>query len=190
MGNLSYINVDSFTVEDPIIQLNTGPNGAPLSIDNNFDSGVSTNYYDTADRRTFFGRKDSSGFFEYFSNVDSETGNVITGTYGTIKSGNLQLVSAATVGTSPAAAARCSSASKPSASTGAAAGRSAVPRRGPSTMREARLLALVQAPTDNTMKFAGARARQEAHGVRGEDDEGEEQGQHDLHVGGLHGGEA
>jgi hypothetical protein len=99
MGNLSYINVDSFTVEDPIIQLNTGPNGAPLSIDNNFDSGVSTNYYDTADRRTFFGRKDSSGYFEYFSNVTSETGNVITGTYGTIKSGNLELVSAATVGT-------------------------------------------------------------------------------------------
>jgi hypothetical protein len=99
LGNLSYINVDSFTVEDPIIQLNTGPNGAPLSVDNNFDSGVSTNYFDTADRRTFFGRKDSSGFFEYFSNVDSETGNVVTGTYGTIKSGNLQLVSSATVGT-------------------------------------------------------------------------------------------
>jgi len=99
LGNLSYINVDTFIVEDPIIQLNTGPNGAPLSIDKNFDSGVSTNYYDTADRRTFFGRKDSSGFFEYFSNVDSETGNVITGTYGTIKSGNLELVSAATVGT-------------------------------------------------------------------------------------------
>ena len=99
LGNLSYINVDSFTVEDPIIQLNTGPNGAPLSVDNNFDSGVSTNYYDGADRKTFFGRKDSSGFFEYFSNVDSETGNVVTGTYGTIKSGNLQLVSAATVGT-------------------------------------------------------------------------------------------
>ena len=99
LGNLSYINVDSFTVEDPIIQLNTGPNGAPLSVDNNFDSGVSTNYFDTADRRTFFGRKDSSGFFEYFSNVTNETGNVVTGTYGTIKSGNLQLVSAATIGT-------------------------------------------------------------------------------------------
>lgn len=98
LGNLSYINVDSFTVEDPIIQLNTGPNGSPLSVDNNFDSGVSTNYFDTADRRTFFGRKDSSGFFEYFSNVDSETGNVVTGTYGTIKTGNLQLVSAATIG--------------------------------------------------------------------------------------------
>jgi hypothetical protein len=99
LGNLSYINVDSFIVEDPIIQLNTGPNGAPLSSDNNFDSGVTTHYYDTAYRSTFFGRKDSSGFFEYFSNVDSETGNVVTGTYGTIKTGNLQLVSAATIGT-------------------------------------------------------------------------------------------
>jgi len=99
LGNVSYINVDTFIVEDPIIQLNTGPNGAPLSLDNNFDSGVSTNYFDTADRKTFFGRKDSSGFFEYFSNVTSESGNVITGTYGTIKSGNLRLDSAANVGT-------------------------------------------------------------------------------------------
>jgi hypothetical protein len=99
LGNLSYINVDSFIVEDPIIQLNTGPNGAPLSSDNNFDSGVTTHYYDTAYRSTFFGRKDSSGFFEYFSNVDSEIGNVVTGTYGTIKTGNLVLLSAANIGT-------------------------------------------------------------------------------------------
>ena len=91
MGNLSYINVDEFVVEDPIIQLNTGPNGSPLSSDNNFDVGIRAHYYDTADRSSFFGRTDSSGFFEYFSNVTGESGNVITGTLGTIRTGNLQL---------------------------------------------------------------------------------------------------
>ena len=91
MGNLSYINVDEFVVEDPIIQLNTGPNGSPLSSDNGFDVGVRAHYYDTAYRSSFFGRTDSTGFFEYFSNVTSEAGNVITGTLGTIRTGNLQL---------------------------------------------------------------------------------------------------
>lgn len=98
-GNLITVNSQTLIVIDPIIQLNTGPNGAPLTVDNNFDVGVRAHYYDTADRSAFFGRKDSSGYFEYFSNVTSESGNVITGTYGTIKTGNLELVSAATVGT-------------------------------------------------------------------------------------------
>lgn len=100
MGNLSYINVDEFVVEDPIIQLNTGPNGAPLSVDNGFDSGVRTHYFDTAYRSAFFGYKDSTGFFEYYSNVTGESGNVITGTLGTIRTGNLQLTGSASIGTS------------------------------------------------------------------------------------------
>ena len=104
MGNLSYINVDEFVVEDPIIQLNTGPNGAPLSSDNGFDVGVRAHYYDTAYRSAFFGYKDSSGFFEYYSNVTGESGNVITGTLGTIRTGNLQLTGLSSVGTTLAVA--------------------------------------------------------------------------------------
>lgn len=98
-GNLSYINSQTLIVQDPIIELNTGPNGAPLTTDNNFDVGVRAHFYDTADRSAFFGYKDSSGYFEYYSNVTSETGNVIVGTYGTIKTGNLQLTGLASVGT-------------------------------------------------------------------------------------------
>jgi hypothetical protein len=98
MGNVSYINVDTYTVEDPLIELHTGPNGAPLSLDDGSDVGVRAHYYDTTDRSAFFGYKDSSGFFEYYSNVTSETANVIAGTYGTIKTGNLQLTAAAIVG--------------------------------------------------------------------------------------------
>ncbi len=103
-GNLITVNSQTLIVIDPIIQLNTGPNGSPLTTDNNFDSGLRTHYYDTADRSSFFGRKDSSGFLEYYSNVASETGNVVTGTYGTIKGGNLIATELASIGTTLAVA--------------------------------------------------------------------------------------
>jgi hypothetical protein len=98
LGNITYINSLITTIHDPILELNTGPNGTPLSGSAPYDSGLKTHYWDgTTDRSAFFGRSNSSGYFEYFSNVTSETGNVITGTYGTIKSGNLILTSNATI---------------------------------------------------------------------------------------------
>ena len=96
-GNVSFFNVDNLLVEDPIITLNTGANGAPLTFDNGFDSGVKTYYFDTQNREAFFGRKDSTGYFEYYSNVISDIGNIVSGTYGTIKTGNLILTEQATV---------------------------------------------------------------------------------------------
>jgi len=96
-GTITYLNVRDFSVQDPIITLNTGPNGAPLISNNSFDSGVRTYYYDGQNKASFFGRTNSTGYFEYYSNVISETGNIITGTYGTIKSANLILTSAANI---------------------------------------------------------------------------------------------
>ena len=96
-GNVSFFNVDNLLVEDPIITLNTGANGSPLTFDNGFDSGIKTYYYDTENREAFFGRKDSTGYFEYYSNVVSEVGNIVSGTYGTIKTGNLLLTGQANV---------------------------------------------------------------------------------------------
>ena len=96
-GTITYLNVRDFSVQDPIITLNTGPNGAPLISNNSFDSGVRTYYYDGQNKASFFGRTSSTGYFEYYSNVISETGNIITGTYGTIKSANLILTSAANI---------------------------------------------------------------------------------------------
>ena len=90
-GNITYFNIRDLSVVDPIISLNTGPNGSPLITDNGFDSGVKTFYYDNQNKEAFFGRIDSTGYFEYYSNVISEIGNIISGTYGTIKTGNLIL---------------------------------------------------------------------------------------------------
>jgi hypothetical protein len=97
LGTITYINSNITLVVDPIVELNTGPNGTPLSGPTPYDSGLKTHYWDAADRSAFFGRINSSGYFEYYSNVTSESGNVITGVYGTIKTGNLILTSNATI---------------------------------------------------------------------------------------------
>jgi len=98
LGNVTYINSTITTIVDPIIELNTGANGAPLSGSAPYDSGIKTHYWDgTADRQSFFGRTNDTGNFEYYSNVISETGNIVTGTYGTIKTGNLTLTGTATI---------------------------------------------------------------------------------------------
>ena len=86
-GTITYLNVRDFSVQDPIITLNTGPNGAPLISNNSFDSGVRTYYFDGQNRAAFFGRASDTGYFEYYSNVQSEVGNIISGTYGTVKTG-------------------------------------------------------------------------------------------------------
>ena len=100
-GTFEYINATVTTHEDPILELNTGVNGAALT-GTSFDAGIRTHYFDgTADRSAFFGRTNDTQNFEYYGYVSSETGNVITGTYGTIKSGALLLANT-TVATSSA----------------------------------------------------------------------------------------
>jgi len=88
-GKLTYINSTVVTLLDPILELNTGANGVGLGTTTSNDVGIRAHYYDGADQAGFFGRVNATGNFEYFAKVTSETGNVITGTYGTIKSGNL-----------------------------------------------------------------------------------------------------
>lgn len=86
-GTYEYVNSTVTTHEDPILELNTGVNGAPLT-GTAFDSGLRTHYWTgLADASAFFGRTAAAGNFEYYALVSGESGNVISGTYGTIKSG-------------------------------------------------------------------------------------------------------
>ena len=90
-GTYEYVNSIVTTHQDPILELNTGVNGAPLT-GTAFDSGIKTHYWTgLADASAFFGRTNDTGSLEYYGYVSSESGNVITGTYGTIKSGALVL---------------------------------------------------------------------------------------------------
>ena len=73
-------------------------NGTALAVDNLADVGLKMHYFDTADRTSFVGRAHDSGFLEYYA-IGTESGNVFTGTYGTIKGGEI-LVANSTASTS------------------------------------------------------------------------------------------
>ena len=94
-GNLTVrgttTNVDSvdLVVADSTIRLHTFANSAPLTTDDGRDIGIVGNYYLGADKNFFFGRTNTSGFFEYYADATENGSNVVSGTYGTVKSGGL-----------------------------------------------------------------------------------------------------
>jgi hypothetical protein len=84
-GNLVYINVEEFSVEDPIVNLNTGPNGASPVANTGKDIGTALNYYDTQARIAFMGWDTSNAEFA-FASQSSISGEVVTiGTFGNIR---------------------------------------------------------------------------------------------------------
>ena len=94
-GNLTVrgttTNIDSvdLVVQDSTIRLHTFANSAPLASDDGRDIGIIGEYYLGADKNFFFGRKNTSGYFEYYADVTENGSNVVSGTYGTVKSGEL-----------------------------------------------------------------------------------------------------
>ena len=90
LGTTTYVNSTTMDVEDNIIELNTGANGAALSGSTINDVGIRAHYYNAGDKSMFFGRANDTGFFEIYSDATETSGN-ITGTYGTIKTGNVVL---------------------------------------------------------------------------------------------------
>lgn len=76
-GNLVYVNVEEFSVEDPIVNLNTGPNGVPPVANSGKDVGLALNYYDTQARIAFMGWDVSNAEFA-FSSQSSISGEVVT----------------------------------------------------------------------------------------------------------------
>ena len=86
-GNLVYMNVETLRIEDPIIELGGGVNGAPLSSNDNKDRGSLLHYYTTVPVDSFMGWDTSNGEFGFGSNV-SVTGEVVTfNTYGNVRVG-------------------------------------------------------------------------------------------------------
>ena len=87
-GNLTYLNVETVAVEDPIIQLQTGANGAAPIANSGKDVGTALNYYDTAAKIAFMGWDVSNAEIAFGSNV-SITNEVVTFTsLANTRSGN------------------------------------------------------------------------------------------------------
>jgi len=90
-GNVTYINSQNLATEDALVNINTGPNGAPLSGITTTDIGIMSHYYVSGDTSLFFGRKNSSGYFTVLSAATASNVGQVTGNYGTIQAGNLIL---------------------------------------------------------------------------------------------------
>ena len=77
-GNLTYINVNELVVEDPMISLGGGPNGAPLTSNDGKDRGLQLHYYTTAPVDAFMGWDNSNAEFAFGSNVNISNNQVVT----------------------------------------------------------------------------------------------------------------
>jgi len=76
-GNITYINVETFNVEDPLISLGGGPNGDPLTSNDGKDRGLVLHYYDTGEAEeldAFIGWDNSNSEFGFGSVVVSNQG--------------------------------------------------------------------------------------------------------------------
>jgi len=84
-GNTVYANVETLVVEDPVIELGGGPNGAPLTTNDGKDRGTLLHYYTTAPVDAFMGWDNSNGEFAFASNV-TNTNEVMTfNSYGNVR---------------------------------------------------------------------------------------------------------
>ena len=84
-GNLIYINVETLSVEDPIIQLQTGPNGSPPVSNSGKDVGSALNYYDTQARVAFMGWDTSNAEFAFGSQTTITNEVVTFNTLGNVR---------------------------------------------------------------------------------------------------------
>jgi len=88
-GNITYVNVETLAVEDPIIALGGGVNGAPLTNDDGKDRGSLLHYYTSTPVDAFMGWDNSNGEFALGSNVTVTNDVVAFNTFGNLRLNNL-----------------------------------------------------------------------------------------------------
>jgi hypothetical protein len=84
-GNLIYVNVTELSIKDPIINLQTGANGAPPSSNSGKDVGSALNYYDTQARVAFMGWDTSNAEFAFGSQTTIASEVVTFDTLGNVR---------------------------------------------------------------------------------------------------------
>ena len=88
-GNVVYVNVETLDVEDPIIVLGGGPNGAAPVSDDGKDRGSQLQYFSGTAKNAFMGWDNSNAEFGMGS-VVTVTNEVVTfTTYGNLRVGNI-----------------------------------------------------------------------------------------------------
>jgi len=90
-GTLTYINSTTLSISDPIINLQTGPNGAAPVANSGKDVGTALNYFDTSAKIAWMGWDVSNAEIAFGSNVDISSEVVTFTSLANIRSGNAQL---------------------------------------------------------------------------------------------------
>jgi len=90
-GTLTYINSTTLSISDPIINLQTGPNGAAPVANSGKDVGTALNYYDTSAKISWMGWDVSNAEIAFGSNVSISSEVVTFTSLANIRSGNAQL---------------------------------------------------------------------------------------------------
>ena len=88
-GATNTINSTTLVVEDPIINLGGGANGAAPVADDAKDRGIEFQWYDTQARTGFFGFDRSTGYFTFIPQA-TLTSEVVSGTQGDIQATNFR----------------------------------------------------------------------------------------------------
>jgi hypothetical protein len=84
-GNLIYVNVTELSIKDPIINLQTGANGAAPTSNSGKDVGSALNYYDTQARVAFMGWDTSNAEFAFGSQTSISSEVVTFTTLGNVR---------------------------------------------------------------------------------------------------------
>ena len=84
-GNLVYINVETLSIQDPIIQLQISNNGEPPTSNTGFDVGTALNYFDSQARVAFMGWDVSNGEFGFGSRTTITNEVVAFDSYGNLR---------------------------------------------------------------------------------------------------------
>ena len=95
-GTLTYINSTTLSISDPIINLQTGANGAAPIANTGKDVGTALNYYDTSAKIAWMGWDVSNAEIAFGSNVGISSEVVTFTSLANIRSGNADLGNLAT----------------------------------------------------------------------------------------------
>src|SRR6056300_1194863 len=91
-------NVTTFSVQDPIIDLGRGANGAPLISDDGKDRGTQLYYYSGSEKSAFVGYDNSEGKIVLAKDVSISSEVVTVSSYGNVVVGGLEAATVSVTG--------------------------------------------------------------------------------------------
>jgi len=87
-GNTTYINVENLNIEDPMISLGGGPNGAPLTTNDGKDRGLELKYYTLEPVTAFIGWDNGNSEFALAANATITNEIVVYNQLGNVRALN------------------------------------------------------------------------------------------------------